>query len=117
MLDWYQSRVNRYPKPFRDNLSIVEDLLILSKKLSDFGDLADELEQRILKGKIFISPESEVKYTPNNAPAQSLEVYLTSSLVKSLVNLVFYLANLAKTGDYIIIDEQELNLHPDQIKF
>lgn len=113
MLDLLRRRVERYPKPLRDNLEIAEDLLILSKRESEFAYLAAELEQHILKGKILVSPEGEVKYLPNNAPNQSLEVYLTSSLVKSLANLVFYLRHLAQRGDYIIIDEPELNLHPD----
>jgi predicted ATPase len=113
MLDLLRNRVNRYPKPLRDNLEIAEDLLTLSRKESEFDYLANELEQRILKGKIHISPEGDVKYIPNNAPLQNLEIYLTASVVKSLANLVFYLRYLAKARDYIIIDEPELNLHPD----
>jgi len=113
ILDLLRSRVNRYPKPIRDNLEIAEDLAHLSQRESEFGSDAEELEQGILKGKIEISPEGEVKFIPNNAPTQSLALYLTSSLVKSLANLVFYLRYLAHRGDYIIIDEPELNLHPD----
>jgi len=113
MLDLLSSRVDRYPKPIGDNLEIAEDLVYLSSQTSEFGYLADELEQQILKGKIDISPAGEVKYTPNNAPTQNLEIHLTGSLVKSLSNLVFYLRHLAKRGDYIIIDEPELNLHPN----
>jgi len=75
--------------------------------------LANELEQEILKGKIIISPEGEIKYIPNNAPEQSLELSMTASLIKSLASIVFYLRHLAQASDYIIIDEPELNLHPD----
>jgi predicted ATPase len=113
MFDLLRRRVDRYPKPVRDNLEIAEDLLTLSKRKSEFGYLAEELEQLILKGKILISPEGDVEYIPNNAPTQSLEMSLTGSLVKSLANLVFYLRHLAQSGDYIIIDEPEMNLHPD----
>jgi len=113
MLDLLRRRVERYPKPIRDNLEIAEDLLVLSNRDSQFAYLAAELELKLLKGKILVSPEGEVKYQPHNAPNQSLEVHLTSSLVKSLANLVFYLRHLAQRGDYIIIDEPELNLHPD----
>jgi hypothetical protein len=113
MLDSLRNQVDRYPQPIRDNLEIAEDLLFLSRNNSEFGFLADELEQDILKGKIIISPEGEIKYIPNNAPEQSLELSLTASLVKSLANIVFYLRHLAQAGDYMIIDEPELNLHPD----
>jgi len=113
MLDSLRNQVDRYPQPIRDNLEIAEDLLFLSRNNSEFGFLADELEQDILKGRIIISPEGEIKYIPNNAPEQSLELSLTASLVKSLANIVFYLRHLAQAGDYMIIDEPELNLHPD----
>jgi predicted ATPase len=113
MLDALREQVDRYPQPIQDNLEIAEDLLFLSKKHSEFGFLAEELEQEILKGKMMTSPEGELKYMPNHAPDQSLELSLTASLVKSLANIVFYLRHLAQAGDYIIIDEPELNLHPD----
>jgi len=113
MLDSLREQMDRYPKPIKDNLEIAEDLLFLSRNNSEFGYLANELEQDILKGKMIISPEGEIKYMPNNAPEQSLELSLTASLVKSLANIVFYLRHLAQAGDYIIIDEPELNLHPD----
>lgn len=113
IFDLLSSRVNRYPQPIRDNLEMAEDLATLNKRTSEFGDLADELEQCFLKGKIHISVEGEARYIPNNAPTQNFEMHLTSSLVKSLANLVFYLRYLAKRGDYIIIDEPELNLHPN----
>ena len=34
-------------------------------------------------------------------------------MVKSLAPLVFYLRHLAREGDLLMIDEPELNLHPD----
>jgi len=113
LLDSLRNQMVRYPQPIQDNLLIAEDLLFLSKNNSAFGFLAAQLEQDILKGKIIISKEGEIKYIPNNAPEQSLELSLTASLVKSLAHIVFYLRHLAQTGDYIIIDEPELNLHPD----
>ena len=113
MLDLLRSRVNRYPRPIRDNLEIAEDLANLSKKRSPFHSLAEELEQQILKGKILVSSEGEVKYIPDHAQQVNLEVHLTGSLVKALSNIVFYLRHLAGRGDWIVIDEPELNLHPD----
>lgn len=111
--DLVRRHTNRYSQPIQDNLEIAAQLVTLSKVTSDFSYLADELERNILKGKITISKTGEVNYIPDHAPQQNLGVHLTASLVKSLSNLVFYFRHLAKAGDYIIIDEPELNLHPD----
>jgi hypothetical protein len=113
LLELLRNRVNRYPRPIRDNLAIAEDLVNLAKNHSEFSYLADELEHDLLQGTITISEAGEVKYMPANATEQQLAVHLTSSLVKSLSGLVFYLRHLAKPKDFILIDEPELNLHPD----
>ncbi|TNT95068.1 ABC transporter, partial [Escherichia coli] len=41
-----------------------------------------------------------------------IKLHLSSSTVKSLFGLWFYLEHPAKTGDILMIDEPELNLHP-----
>ena len=38
---------------------------------------------------------------------------MSSSSVKTLSGLVVYLRHIAKKGDVLIIDEPEMNLHPD----
>ena len=43
---------------------------------------------------------------------QSMELHMTSSTVKSLFGLWFYLENQAQPGDLLMIDEPELNIHP-----
>lgn len=105
--------VNRYPKPIQDNLEIAEDLAFLSRNKSELEYLAIELEQDFLKGKITTNQYGQIEYQPDNQKDISLEIHLTASMVKSLSNIVFYLRHLAQKGDCIIIDEPELNLHPD----
>ena len=107
------NKLQRYPLPIRDSLEIAEDLANLQKNKSEYGFLADRIEQVLLDGKIKISAEGEVQYSPNKSKAKNLSIHLTASIVKSLSNLVFYFRHLAKKGDFIIIDEPELNLHPD----
>lgn len=46
------------------------------------------------------------------AATQSMELHMTSSTVKSLFGLWFYLENQAQPGDLLMIDEPELNIHP-----
>lgn len=105
--------LNRYPMPIQDNLEISEDLAYLSRHKSEFEYLAIELEQEFLKGKITTNQYGQIEYQPDNQKDISLEIHLTASMVKSLSNIVFYLRHLAQKGDCIIIDEPELNLHPD----
>ena len=37
----------------------------------------------------------------------------SSSSVRSLLDIGFYLKHIAKKGDLLMIDEPELNLHPE----
>jgi predicted ATP-dependent endonuclease of OLD family len=112
-----QRRVNRYSQAIRDNLETAQDWKALSQKTSEYAYLADELEQRILLGKIVVGEYGELLYAPFENPALKLEMHLSSSLVESLATIAFYLRHLAQKNDCIIIDEPELNLHPDnQVK-
>ncbi|WP_375560541.1 AAA family ATPase [Bernardetia sp. OM2101] len=114
LLHFAEENINRYQKPIADELLIAEDLLHLQNRKSDFEFLAIELEKSILEGKISVGQYGGLQYQPNNSSENTiLEIYQTSSLVKSLASLVFYLRHLAKKNDCIIIDEPELNLHPD----
>ena len=106
-------KLQRYPLPIRDSLVIAEDLANLSRNKSEFSFLADRIEEVLLDGKINISKDGEVQYSPNKSKVKNLSIHLTASIVKSLSNLVFYFRHLAQKGDFIIIDEPELNLHPD----
>ena len=48
----------------------------------------------------------------------SLEMQVSSSMVKELTPFVLYLRNLAKPGQLLVIDEPEMNLHPAaQVRF
>jgi predicted ATPase len=111
--DLIKRRATRYPSPVRDSLEISEDLNNFKKNKSEFEHFADEIEKEILKGQVLISKEGDVQFKPDKAKSLKLPIHLTASVVKSLSNLVIYFRHLATKGDFIIIDEPELNLHPD----
>ncbi|MCH7401137.1 AAA family ATPase [Belliella kenyensis] len=111
--DLVKRRATRYPLPIRDSLETSEDLINFKKNTSDFAHFADEIEKEILKGQVLISKDGEVQYKPDKAKSLKLPIHLSASVVKSLSNLVIYFRHLAAKGDFIIIDEPELNLHPD----
>lgn len=115
--DLLNRRVTRYPLPIRDGLEVSEDLNNFQKRTSEFADFANKLENEILEGKVIITKEGEIQFSPRRSKKLKLPVHITASIVKSLSSLIVYFRHLAEKDDLIIIDEPELNLHPDaQIK-
>lgn len=106
-------KTTRYPLAIRDGLMIADDLAETKKNMSDFFDFATEIENELLHGKVIITNEGEIQFKPDKAQKRLLPIHMTASIIKSLASLVIYLKHLAKTNDLIIIDEPEINLHPD----
>lgn len=105
-----RKRSTRYPRAIRDMLAIAEDTANLKRKNGYYEEFADELERSFLHGKIDIGKEGDVRFV---CGGKSLPIHLTASIVKTLSSLTFYLRHIAKPDDLVIIDEPELNLHPD----
>ncbi len=109
--------LSSYSKPVKDYLEILTQLDILDKKNTDDKNImkiAEEMEKEIIKGKYRIDKNKIIYQTENE---KELDLYLASSTVKTIFGIIFYLRHLIKKGDYLIIDEPELNLHPEnQIK-
>lgn len=110
-----QKLIPRYPMAINDYLHFIEDLKQTTKQPeTEFTDLAQELET-VLEGKVTVSALGDIEFQTEDS--RRLPVHLSASLVKSLSGLVFYLRHLAKKKDVIMIDEPELNLHPEnQVK-
>lgn len=92
-----------------------------NQKIREYIVLAGLLEE-ILGGKVnysypALSSTSERSSTQDVMfqPTEDtkLEISIASSMVKELSPLLFYLRYLAKPGELIIIDEPEMNLHPE----
>lgn len=111
--DLLSKRATRYPLAVRDGLNIAGDLLNLQNHKSPFFEFADDLENELLSGKVSVSKDGEVQFTSDKARTTKIPIHLTASIVKTLASLTFYLRHLAQSNDLIIIDEPELNLHPD----
>ncbi len=111
--EWMRKRSTRYPLPIRDSLEIAEDIINYQKNETEFIDFANEIETEILNGKVSVNKDGEVVFASNKAKGKKLPIHLSASLVKTLASVIFYLKHLAKSNDLIIIDEPELNLHPN----
>ena len=106
-------KTTRYPLPIKDGLMIADDLAEIKKNTSRFFDFATEIENDLLHGKVQISSDGELQFKPDKAPKRVLHIHMTASIIKSLSSLVIYLKHIAQKNDLIIIDEPEINLHPD----
>lgn len=104
-----------YPLPVRSNVDFVRKLSSISNDksfiidkhpeiLHDFHDIIGG-EYSVLKGELFFVPESKKKIR--------LPMKQSSSAVRSMLDLGFYLRHLVQPGDLFMIDEPELNLHPE----
>lgn len=109
---------NRYPQPIRDCLKVADDLDAIKKTNSVYYDFATTIEKELLDGKVIITKEGNVEFSSNRtSKKKTLSFHQSSSIVKTLAGLVIYLKYTAQKNDLVIIDEPELNLHPDnQIK-
>lgn len=108
-----RSNSNRYPLAIRDGLSVSNDLENIQKSKSDFFELGVEIEEKLLNGTILIGKEGNVQFVSNKNKGKKLPIHMSASIVKTLSSLIIYLKYLAQNNDLIIIDEPEMNLHPD----
>jgi hypothetical protein len=105
--------LKRYPLSISDELRVADDLVEIKKKKSKFFDFAEELERELLLGKVDISNDGEIEFTPKISPSTKLPIQMTASIIKTLSSLIVYLKHRANENDLIIIDEPEINLHPE----
>ena len=110
--DYIGKNAVKYSLPINDSLVFAGNLKTVKNQTSEYAYLADKIEKNILKGKMKISEYGGVMFNPEKSKL-NLDIKLTASSVKSLASIIFYLRHLAKVGDFYIIDEPELNLHPD----
>lgn len=115
VMDILGQESKRYPMAIRESLKIANDLENLQKYKSDFTACAEQLEKDILQGKLLINKYGSVEFQPetNTKTVRRLQIHMSSSIVKTLTSLILYLKHLARKGDLLIIDEPEMNLHPN----
>ena len=110
-VDRLLGRSTRYPLAIRDGLAVANDLNNLKKQKSVYANFAEILEKELLGGSLSVTKEGDMEFVPKKG--QRLPIHLSASIVKTLSSLTFYLKHLSQIGDLIIIDEPEMNLHPD----
>lgn len=114
---------SRYPKPVKDNIYFIRELDEIVKKNSFIKKeeqilLHKEIIERlydIVGGKYIVSPIG-IEFAPGakkRITKGKFAIQCASSSVRSLLMLNYYILNVAQKGDILMIDEPELNLHPN----
>jgi len=104
-----------YALPIKRNLYFIQSLSHISKYNSfivkNHPDILNSFAD-IIGGKYTINDNDQLYYEPKGKRIK-LTMDESSSAVRSLLDLGFYLRHKAKPGDLLMIDEPELNLHPE----
>ncbi|NEP13539.1 MAG: AAA family ATPase [Symploca sp. SIO2C1] len=104
-----------YALPIKTNVEFTRQLETIVKKssfvaqhhpdvLADFAD--------IIGGEYTVNRNDELYYVPQGKRLK-LTMDESSSAVRSLLDMGFYLRHEAQSGDLLMVDEPELNLHPE----
>ena len=112
---------SRYAQPIHDNINVVRDYENLCKRKSFFREDSDGYKYvrdalQDLMGGTYKAVDKQVMYMPRKERGRdkvSVPVYVASSSIKSLFLIDLYVNSLAEKNGLLIIDEPELNLHPD----
>ncbi len=110
----FEDNISRYAIPIRHNIDYTRDLGdgVYKKKSFLHGDkeilgyFSDILQgtYKVVNQEVFFVTKKNKKQIP---------MHFSSSAIKSLMELFFYIQHSAQKDDLLIIDEPELNLHPD----
>lgn len=103
-----------YALPIRANVDFTRQLETHSKTDSFITAEYPELLNRfsdIIGGSYLVTKDEQLYYVPSGKRMR-LTMDESSSSVRALVDIDFYLRYVANPGDLLIIDEPELNLHP-----
>ncbi len=103
-----------YPMPIKDNINFNKTELQKLVKQESFlynNALIQKQFENMAKGKyIYDDNAKEIQFRPDGYD-KSLDLKKSSSSVRALTMLNFYINNIAQKDDLLIIDEPELNLH------
>lgn len=104
--------VAQYAEPIDAYLQFLKRVPRFPKNGNPFHDQALLLQKDIARVRYKVSKDGVITAKPYRSETE-LGIHLTSSTVKSFYGLWAWLELQASPGDCLMIDEPELNLHPD----
>ena len=111
---------SRYALPIAHYINWLNQLSEIQRVTAGaFHQQAQRLQKQLADGAYTVERKSgDIQFKPyqkkhDGIATQRMGLHMTSSTVKSLFGLWFYLENQAQPGDLLMIDEPELNIHPE----
>ena len=104
-----------YALPIKTNVDFTRTLETVSKKTSFVAEKHPDILKNfadIIGGEYTVTRNDELYYVPRGKRIK-LSMDESSSAVRSLLDIGFYLRHEAEYGDLLMVDEPELNLHPE----
>ena len=104
-----------YALPVRRSIDFIRNLDSISKEDGELYKKHPEIIEEFQKiaGGIYKASKEGLYYYPNMSKTTKLSIGESASSVRSLLVIYFYLRYVAKPGQIFMIDEPELNLHPE----
>ncbi|MGB5770924.1 MAG: AAA family ATPase [Crocosphaera sp.] len=104
-----------YALPIKSNVEFTRKIESIAKRKSfivnEYPELIKDFTD-IIGGSYLVTEIDELYYVPKGKKVR-LSMDESSSAVRSLLDIGFYIKHQAQRGDLLIIDEPELNLHPE----
>ncbi|MEG3436605.1 AAA family ATPase [Pannus brasiliensis CCIBt3594] len=114
-MELFFKEYNDYALPIEKNVDFTRKLETIAKKNSiiheKYPDILNDFTD-IIGGEYTVTRDDEIHYIPKGKKIK-LSMGESSSAVRSLLDIGFYLRHEARLGDLLIVDEPELNLHPE----
>ena len=113
--DLIERTISDYALPVDDNVDFIRSLEAVSRTDSFLTTQHKDVLTRfvdILGGNYQIEKSGDLRFVTSKKSIK-LSMDESSSSVRSLLLLGFYLKHVAQRNDLLIIDEPELNLHPE----
>lgn len=110
----------RYVTPIAHYINWLNRLPELQRDTpGDFHSFAERVKRTLVQGAYRVAKSTgDITFKPykrerNGEATQSMGLHMTSSTVKSLFGIWFFLENRARKGDLLMIEEPELQIHPE----
>ncbi len=105
-----------YPIPVRDSVDFTREM---PERINEEGEIAKthpeilDMFNDIIGGKVITYKNGTVYFVPNINKSIRLTLAESSSSVRSMYHLGCYIQYTSKKDELLVIDEPELNLHPE----